>query len=145
MTERRARQRADLLASYDATASEIKELLAYNRNVFDRSVEEAPALPLPAEPHVAAWELYAREATEDGALAALRCRLVQLRFPIREGISSTDAYRAATLRGASVEEMDEASGLDLASPDELRLGIHPSPAGSIPVLAPGDRARRARQ
>jgi hypothetical protein len=70
MTERRARQRADLLASYDATASEIKELPAYNRNVFDRSVEEA---------------------TEDGALAALRRRLVQLRFPIREGISSTDA------------------------------------------------------
>ena len=60
MTERSARERADLLASYGTTASEIKELLAYNRNVFDRSVEEA--LPLPAEPHVEAWERYAREA-----------------------------------------------------------------------------------
>ena len=140
MTERRAGQRADLLASYGATAKQTEELLAYNRNVFDRSVEEAPALPLPAEPHVAAWERYAREAAEAGVLAALRHKLVQLRFPIRDGISKTNAYRAATLRGASTEEMDEASGLDLASPDELRLGIHPSPAGLIPVLAPGGRA-----
>src|SRR5215203_6160982 len=140
MTERRATQHANLLASHGTTASEIKELLAYNRNVFDRSVEEAPALPLPAEPHVAAWERYAREAAEGGAPDALRRRLVQLQFPIREGISRTDAYRAATLRGASTQEMDEASGLDLARPDELRLGIHPSPAGPIPVLAPGGRA-----
>jgi hypothetical protein len=131
-------RRADLLASYGTTASETKELLDYNRNVFDRSVEEA--LPLPAEPHVEAWERYAREAAEAGALTALRRRLVQLRFPIREGISKTDAYRAATLRGASTEEMDQASGLDLASPDELRVGIHRSPAGPIPVLAPGGRA-----
>ena len=140
MTERRATQHANLLASHGTTASEIKELLAYNRNVFDRSVEEAPALPLPAEPHVAAWERYAREAAEGGAPDALRRRLVQLQFPIREGISRTDAYWAATLRGASTQEMDEASGLDLARPDELRLGIHPSPAGPIPVLAPGGRA-----
>src|SRR5918994_2320296 len=143
MTERSARERADLLASYGTTASEIKELLAYNRNVFDRSVGEA--LPLPAEPHVEAWERYAweryaREAAGGDALAALRHRLVQLRFPIQEGISNTEAYRAATLRGASTEEMNEASGLDLASPEELRIGIHRSPAGPIPVLAPTGRA-----
>jgi hypothetical protein len=106
--------------------------------VFDRSVEQE--LPLPAEPHVAAWERYAREAAGGDALAALRRRLVQLRFPIRQGISNTDAYRAATLRGASTEEMDEASGLDLASPEELRVGVHRSPAGPIPVLAPRGRA-----
>ena len=104
-------QHADLLASYGATAAEIEELLAYNRNVFDRSVDQAPTLPLPTEPHVAVWERYAREAAEVGAFAALRRRLVQLRFPIREGISKTDAYRAATLRGAPTEEMTEASGL----------------------------------
>jgi hypothetical protein len=138
MTERRARQLSDLLASYGATALEIKELLAYNRNVFDRSVEAE--LPLPAEPHVAAWERYTREAAEGGTLAALRHSLVQLRFPIREGISKTDAYRAATLRGASTQGMNEASGLNLANPNDLRLWVHPSPAGPIPVLAPGDRA-----
>jgi hypothetical protein len=138
MTEHRGRQRVDLLASYGSTASEIRELLAYNRNVFDRSAEEA--LPLPAEPHVEAWERYAREAAEVGAFKALRRRLVQLRFPIREGISKTDAYRAATLKGASTDEMADASGLDLSSPEELRLRVHASPAGPIPVIAPGDRA-----
>ena len=115
-------------------------MLAYNRNVFDRSVDDAPTLPLPAEPHVAAWERYASEAAEVGAFTALRRRLVQLRFPIREGISQTDDYRAATLRGAPTEEMAEACGLELAAPDDLRLSVYPSPAGPIPVLDPGDRA-----
>jgi hypothetical protein len=95
------RQHADLLGSYGATASEVEELLAYNDNVFDRSLARAPTLPLPAEPHVVAWERYAREVTEIGAFKALQRRLVQLRFPIRKGISNTDAYRAATLRGTS--------------------------------------------
>jgi hypothetical protein len=134
------RQHVDLLASYGATAAEVEELLAYNDNVFDRSFARAPTLPLPAEPHVAAWERYVRDAAEAGAFAVLRRRLVQLRFPIREGISKTDAYRAATLKGSPTEEMTEASGLDLARPEELRLKLHPSPAGPIPVLTPGDRA-----
>ncbi|HYQ84180.1 MAG TPA: hypothetical protein VEP28_09280, partial [Rubrobacter sp.] len=134
------RQRMDLLASYGASGSEIEELLAYDRNAFDEHRTDAPpVLPLPAESHVAAWERYAQEAAEAGAFAALQRRLVQLRFPIREGISQTEAYRAATLRGAPTEGMTEASGLVLARPDELRLIVHPSPAGPIPVLIPGGR------
>jgi len=135
------RQRMDLLASYGATDPEIEELLAYNRNAFDRpGADTLPVLPLPAEPHVATWSRYALEAVEAGAFVALRRRLVQLRFPIREGISQTEAYRAATLRGMPAEEITEASGLGLARPDELRLFVHLSPAGPIPVLCPGDRA-----
>jgi hypothetical protein len=134
------RQRVALLASYGATASEIEELLAYNRNSFDwRGADTPPAFPLPAESHVAAWERYALEAAEAGAFATLQRRLVQLRFPIREGISQTEAYRAATLRGAPTEEMTEASGLVLARPGELRLIVHPSPAGRVPALIPGAR------
>jgi hypothetical protein len=133
------RHRVALLASYGATAPEIEELLAYNRNPFDRrSADTPPVFPLPAELHVAAWERYATEAAEAGSFAALR-RLVQLRFPIREGISQTEAYRAATLRGAPTERMTEASGLVLARPEELRLIVHPSPAGQIPVLIPAGR------
>jgi hypothetical protein len=86
----------DLLASYGAPDLEIEELLAYNRNALDRQgADTPPVLPLPAEPHVAAWERYSLEAAEAGAVAALRRRLVQLRFPIREGISQSEAYRAA--------------------------------------------------
>ena len=90
------RQRMDLLASYGATGFEIEELLAHDRNAFDEHRTDAPpVLPLPAEAHVAAWERYSLEAAEAGAVAALRRRLVQLRFPIREGISQSEAYRAA--------------------------------------------------
>ena len=124
MTERRGRQRVDLLAS------EIRELLAYNRNVFDRSVEEA--LPLPAEPHVEAWERYAREAAEAGALAALRRKLVQLRFPIQEGISETDAYRAATLRGHRRKRWTRLPGW---------ISRTPTSCGSASIGAPRARYR----
>lgn len=135
------RQRADLLAYYGATGSEIEELQEYDINTFDRSGEGwPPVLPLPAEPHVAAWVGYAEEAAEDGAFVALRRRLAQLRFPIEEGISQTEAYRAATLKGAPTEGMAEASGLVLARPEELELRVHPSPAGPIPVLIPAGRA-----
>jgi hypothetical protein len=134
-------QRMDLLASYGASGSEIEELLTYDTNAFDEHRTDAPpVLPLPAESHVAAWKRYALEAAEASAFAALQRRLVQLRFPIREGISQTEPYRAATLRGAPTEGMTEASGLVLARPDELRLLVHPSPAGQIPVLIPGGRA-----
>jgi hypothetical protein len=91
------RQRIDLIATYGDT--EIEELLAYNRNAFDRQgAGTPPVLPLLAEPHAAAWELYALEAAVAGAFAALRRRLVQLRFPIWEGISQTEAHRAARQR-----------------------------------------------
>jgi hypothetical protein len=64
------RQRIGLLASYGAPDPEIEELLAYNRNAFDRQgVDTPPVLPLPAEPHVAAWERSALEAAEGGAFA----------------------------------------------------------------------------
>ena len=85
-----------LLASYGAPDPEIEELLAYNRNALGRQgADTPPVLPLPAEPQVAAWEHYSLEVAEAGAVAALRRRLVQLRFPIWEGISQSEAYRGA--------------------------------------------------
>jgi hypothetical protein len=88
------RQIIDLIAAYGDT--EIEELLAYNRNAFDRQdAGTPPVLPLLAEPHVAVWERYALEAAEAGAFAALRRRPLQLRFPIWEGISQTEVHRAA--------------------------------------------------
>jgi hypothetical protein len=64
---------------------------------------------------------------------------VQLRFPILEGISSTEAYRAATVRGVAPEETPESEGLELRCPDALHLFLHPTPAGSVPVLVAPER------
>ena len=119
-----------------ATAGEREELLLYNENVFDIQAVQAgqAALPLPDEPFVACWEDWAAQARERGAFAVLSEHLPQLRFPIREGMSATEAYRAATRRGVPPESLPEATGLGLARPERVELALHSSPAGRIPVL-----------
>ncbi len=99
-------------------------------------VEELPRLPLGDEFHVETWRRYATEAGRRGAWNVLRERLVQLAFPVREGQSTEEVYRAATLRGA---EPPEGPGLVLERPDELRILLHGTPAGTVPVLVAGCR------
>jgi hypothetical protein len=70
----------------------------------------------------------------DGAWAALRDVLVQLRFPVAEGISADPAYAAATRAGAPAPE---GGGVELEAPGALRLFLHPTAAGRIPVLLAG--------
>lgn len=132
--------RANVLASYGATALETEELLAYNQNIFDRNFSTLSAkFPLPPEPHVAAWEEYATLAKEIGVFQALSSKLVQLKFPILQGISQTQAYRFATRKGVSVDGMVEATGLVLQQPEQLQLMLHQSLAGVIPVLLTRNR------
>ncbi|MBD2533468.1 hypothetical protein H6G97_29470 [Nostoc flagelliforme FACHB-838] len=132
--------RASVLASYGATALEIEELLAYNQNIFDRSFSTLPTkFPLPPEPHVAAWEEYATLAQEIGVFQALSSKLVQLQFPILEGISQTQVYRFATRKGVSADDMVEATGLILQQPEQLQLILHQSFVGVIPVLLASNR------
>jgi hypothetical protein len=132
--------RADILANFGASASEVEELLAYNQNVFNRNRLTQPVtFPLAPEVHVTAWEEYAVAARIVGAFEALLSRLVQFRFPIQEGVSQTGAYRAATRKGVSVDGMAEATGLVLTLPEKLQLIIHQSLAGPIPVLLAGNR------
>ncbi|MEH1992184.1 DUF7005 family protein [Nostoc sp.] len=132
--------RVNVLADYGATALETEELLAYNQNIFDRSFSTLPAkFPLPPEPHVVTWEEYATLAQEVGVFQALSTKLVQLQFPILEGISQTEAYRFATRKGVSVDGMIEATGLILQQPEQLQLILHQSLAGVIPVLLTKNR------
>jgi hypothetical protein len=132
--------RADVLAYFGANSSEVEELLAYNENVFNcSSLTDSRKFPLAPEPHVTAWEEYAIASQKVGVFEALSNRLVQLQFPIQEGISQTEAYRAATRRGVPVDGMAEASNLILKQPEKLQLIIHQSLAGTIPVLLAGNR------
>ena len=126
--------RADALRAHGAGESEMAELLAYARNAFDATPGALPdAYPLDDEPHVAAWEAYAAEAESVGAFAALRRGLVQLRFPVAAGMSRHEPYVAATRRGI-VPPGDHEGGLALARPDAVRLVIHQTAAGRIPVI-----------
>jgi hypothetical protein len=126
---------AEALGALGASHSEAKELLAYNENVFDLgALGPETRFPLPDEPFVAFWESVAEESRARGAFAVLRERLPQLAFPVREGISLTEGYVAATRRGVPVESIPEATGLELEHPEAVELKIHESPAGRIPLL-----------
>ena len=131
------RERARILAEFGADVEQTEELLAYNQNVFERDDSQASLqFPLQSEPHLAVWQKYAKEAETKGTWSTLKNALVQLRFPIQEGISKTEAYRAATLKGI---ENNATTGLILQQPETLQLTIYQSLAGQIPVLLTTNR------
>jgi hypothetical protein len=133
--------RIQALTSFGASSSEIDELLDYNQNVFDCSNRKLPLqFPLESESHLPVWGEYASEASRKGVFKTLRSVLVQLNFPIQQGISQSSAYRAATLRGVATQDVAEATGLILKQPDKLQLHIHLSLAGAIPVIFTSDRS-----
>ena len=126
-------RRVDVLRRFGAAESDLDALLAYTENPFDFS---GPVV-LGDEPFVPVWEGYLAEANRDGVFPVLRRVLHQLRFPIREGMGGVEAYRAATRRG-DLSALGTGGlfegGLQLVSPETLRLELHPTPAGQIPVL-----------
>jgi hypothetical protein len=140
MVEEQLTFRRRVLATFGATDAVADELLAYNANRFQHPAGPLPSrFPLDPEPCAVDWQAYAVEAAQRGAWEVLRGRLVQLRFPIQEGISQTEPYRAVTRRGVPPDEVPEATGLVLSAPDRLRLWLHPSLAGPLPVLCTPER------
>ena len=126
-------EREAVLTALGASPAERSELLRYNENHFDpQGLDRAGSLPLADEEFVATWSGYAREAAAAGAWAVLRRALVQLRFPVRTGASRLPAYAAAA-RGL-VPVADDPAALGLRRPDAVRIEIHPTPAGRIPVV-----------
>lgn len=133
--ESRESFRRGVLVSLGATGGEVDLLLRYG---FSRFAGRAiPPLPLPDEPFVSAWREYAGEAAGRGAMAVLREKLVQLRFPIRAGISGEEGYRAATLRGGPCDA--EGEGVGLVDPEGVTLSLCQTPAGTIPALTVRER------
>lgn len=97
-------------------------------------------LPLENEPHLEAWSEYREEAEQggrSGAAATLRARLVQLSFPIRKGMGSDPAYRAAVLAGAAPPL---GRGIRFSDPEGLRIELHPTLAGTVPIVVCRTRA-----
>ena len=110
------------------------ELQSYGESCF--SVPAGAGLlgehPTADEPFVSAWVGYERESASRGVVPVLRERLVQLRFPIAPGTSESEAYRAATRHGDTSRAPD--AGVALLRPDLIRLRLHQTPAGRIPVI-----------
>lgn len=131
--------RVHVLASFGAEGDVAKELLLYNENRFDQAVIDVAQCPLPDESFVAIWRRYAKEIEEAGTITPLRKYLVQLQFPIQAAISKSAEYIAATRRGLDTSRMQMAVGLSLRNPRQCRLLIHPTAAGSLPMLTVRER------
>lgn len=126
-------RRRDVLCERGARGGVLDEILIYTENVFARALPpQPPTLPLADEPFVPVWREYAQDAQSQGGFAALRRRLVQLNFPIRDGMSQDANYRLGTRRG--IWPSPTAEGLTLSGPEAVRLEIHASAAGHIPLL-----------
>ncbi|MBD2179211.1 hypothetical protein H6F42_20005 [Pseudanabaena sp. FACHB-1998] len=132
--------RLAILKNFGATDSNLQELLDYNQSTFEYKnlVEAIHAAKVP-EPHVETWQNYSNLAAITGAFSVLSQKLVQLQFPIKEGISQVESYQAATKRGVTTENLPEATGLALIQPDQVQLFLHETLAGPIPVILVGDR------
>lgn len=129
------------LRTAGASGAQIEELLRYNESTFEKQGSELGAsVPLPDEPFAECWASWAQEARQRGLFPVLASYLPQLAFPIQEGISRSEAYRGATLRGIATASMEEATGLSLERPDLLELELYPSLAGRLPVLVARRRA-----
>lgn len=129
-----AKKRARILESLGASPRQVEELLEYNRNCFDRSQIRQLTWPMPDEEFVQAWQTYEAAVKEAGTIEAVFPYLVQLRFPVQEGISNTPEYLAATRNGADTASMDCTTGLKLRAPERCRIELHPTAAGRIPLL-----------
>lgn len=122
-------------------AAEVRdELRAYGSPLLPSGHEAGDrALQLGDEPQLAAWSRYAEEGLRSGGFSALALVFPQLSFPIRQGISASDGYRAATRRGIWPEDEEDATGLRLVRPDLVTLTIEPTLAGRIPIVVAGER------
>lgn len=129
---------AKILRCFGAGQDDLSLLLDYVSNPMSASALPARlTLPLQDEPFAAAWQVYAREAEQSGFLQVLPQRLIQLNFPIEPGISSSQEYQAAGKKGQFPE--DRGPGPAFAAPEQLKVFVHDSPAGSIGVLLAGER------
>jgi hypothetical protein len=124
------------------TAARSADLATYLMHPYLRDRVDAALLswPLPDEPHVARWEVYAERAVRDGVWPTLQSVFPQLRCPIQAGISQSDDYGAATRRGRVEATEAFAPGLVLDAPESLRLAFSDGAGGRLPVLTTPVRA-----
>ncbi len=89
------------------------------------------------EPAINFWTSRAVEWAGGEAFAFLQACYPQLHFPIADGINRTQGYVDAVLKGKP-EGGNAGQSLALNQPEALRLTLHESLAGPVPVLIAPD-------
>lgn len=134
----RRERRAAILFDHGAAVDVADELLAYTPPLPKQTITNAvQAMHRPPGLLVNDW--LSITTAEEAIFTALQERFIQLRFPIREGISQERVYQSAARRGIvdhlpSIEE-----GLRLQHPEQLRIMVHDSLVGPVPVILPYGR------
>jgi len=133
--------RYSTLAKLKANESEIEELLTYNENKFEfnHNPHNPLKFPLKSEPHIEIWQNYQTIGDKIGTYNSLSSFLVQLKFPVREGMSQNEQYLKATRKGQIETNPLFEGGLQLTEPDKIQLEIKETLAGSIPVITASNR------
>lgn len=127
--------RQNLLRRFSQEETVIEELTAYTRNRFTFSeLDQQTFFSLPDEPQTRRWTYYVEAAHQIGVYPLLKRYISPFQFPIQKGISQWSPYRSVTLKGKSAQDIPEATGLVLQSPETLEIKMYKSIVGSIPVL-----------
>lgn len=125
--------RRAVLASLDASDELIDELLTYNTNAFQQ-LERLPGFPMGDEPHLEVWSHYQAEMGQGSTFDQALRGIPQTRFPVREGRSEDEHYRAATRKGTDPDTLEGADGLVYADLKRIELSLHNTAAGRVPVI-----------
>ena len=130
--------RKEILLAAGASDDQAVELLAYAENRF-KIPSIPPQFPLPQEQFVDVWRNYAALTAAAGSIDVLRLKLVQLAFPVAEGMSQDESYQSATRRGILPPGIVR-GGAALQSPETCRVDVYDSFAGGIGVVTARHRA-----
>ncbi len=131
--------RARILTDLGAGRMEIDQLLAYGENTFHRPAGSDEPFPLEDEKFVASWRSNEQASASEPIFQVLKKPLVQLNFPIQPGIAQTPLYRNIVYKGHTGDQYLRAHGLELKQPDSIKLRLHQTAAGTIPILEIPDR------
>jgi hypothetical protein len=113
---------------------------------FRRALDPWPLLPLPAKPELAWWQQLIENdlkgSVQGSALVtALQTAMPQLLMPQVVGISGSELYKAAVLRGDHPDNLELQGAAHQIGPmphwqqpEALQLRIAPHPCGAMPVL-----------
>ncbi len=125
----------EVLESFGARGRVLNELHQYCSHVFQKmdSIEQ----PDEANPQIEFYESMLLETNQQG-FEVLKKHLVQLQFPVKEGISQTEIYKDVVLRGKSKSGDYE---MTLIAPDQIKLIVYSDDLiGKVPVLIVPDKS-----
>jgi hypothetical protein len=121
------------LKEFVSSESAVDELIRYAENKF---IQKEQSSHLEDDQFLATWENYYQESLENGSFNTLKKYLVQLQFPVKEGMSNTEAYRNTTLKGKQ-KVGDEF--LALNQPETVSFELYESSmGGKVPVIVVPD-------